>query len=32
MIFDVPRITEITRDSLTSQESSVIYNLTKKRY
>ena len=32
MIFDVPRITETTRDGLTSEESSVIYNTTVNRY
>jgi hypothetical protein len=32
MIFDVPRITEATRDGLTSEESSVIYNTTTSRY
>ena len=32
MIFDVPRITETTRDSLTPEESSVVYNTTKSRY
>ena len=33
MIFDVPRIAETVRDSITTpEESSVIYNLTKNRY